>query len=76
MPDGYSRSMASSGPLMAVEDYLKYSSKPNCEYIDGVLRPNPCQYDAQCKSVRVDVAGTFRAGNLAVCLTDLFSSQA
>ena len=26
---------------MSVEEYLKYSSKPNCEYIDGVLRPKP-----------------------------------
>jgi Uma2 family endonuclease len=24
---------------MSVEEYLNYSSKPNCEYIDGVLRP-------------------------------------
>jgi len=26
---------------MSVEEYLNYSSKPNCEYIDGVLRPKP-----------------------------------
>ena len=26
---------------MSVEEYLKYSGKPNCEYIDGVLRPKP-----------------------------------
>jgi Uma2 family endonuclease len=24
---------------MTVDEYLRYSSKPNCEYIDGVLRP-------------------------------------
>jgi Uma2 family endonuclease len=24
---------------MSVEEYLQYSDKPNCEYIDGVLRP-------------------------------------
>jgi Uma2 family endonuclease len=28
-----------TGTLMSVEEYLKYSGKPNCEYIDGVLRP-------------------------------------
>jgi Uma2 family endonuclease len=27
--------------VMSVEEYLNYSSKPNCEYIDGVLRPKP-----------------------------------
>ena len=26
---------------MSVEEYLRYSSKPNCEYIDGFLRPKP-----------------------------------
>ena len=31
--------MASIITLMPVEEYLRYSSKPNCEYIDGVLRP-------------------------------------
>ena len=26
---------------MSVEEYLKHSGKPNCEYIDGFLRPKP-----------------------------------
>jgi Uma2 family endonuclease len=26
---------------MSVEEYLKYSGKPNCEYINGVVRPKP-----------------------------------
>ncbi len=33
--------MASTSTLMSVDEYLKYSSKPNAEYIDGVLRPKP-----------------------------------
>ena len=33
--------MAGSTTLLSVEEYLKYSEKPNCEYIDGVLRPKP-----------------------------------
>jgi len=33
--------MGSTSTLMSVEEYLKYSSKPNAEYIDGVLRPKP-----------------------------------
>src|SRR5438067_10350924 len=37
----YSRSMATVGTRMSVEEYLKYSGKPNCEYIDGELRPKP-----------------------------------
>ena len=28
-----------AGTLVSVEDYLKYTGKPNCEYIDGVMRP-------------------------------------
>src|SRR4051795_9943540 len=31
--------MSGVNTLMSVEEYLKYSGKPNCEYIDGVLRP-------------------------------------
>ena len=31
--------MGSASTLMSVEEYLKYSSKPNAEYIDGLLRP-------------------------------------
>ena len=31
--------MGTVGTLVSVEEYLKYSGKPNCEYIDGVLRP-------------------------------------
>jgi Uma2 family endonuclease len=31
--------MGTASTLMSVEEYLKYSGKPNCEYIDGVLRP-------------------------------------
>jgi Uma2 family endonuclease len=31
--------MASTSTLMSVDEYLKYSSKPNAEYIDGVMRP-------------------------------------
>ena len=31
--------MGSTSTLMSVDEYLKYSSKPNAEYIDGVLRP-------------------------------------
>jgi Uma2 family endonuclease len=33
--------MATSNTMMSVEDYLKYTGKPNCEYIDGELRPKP-----------------------------------
>ena len=33
--------MATARTLMSVEEYLKYSGKPNCEYIDGELRPKP-----------------------------------
>jgi Uma2 family endonuclease len=33
--------MDAAGPMMSVEEYLKYSEKPNCEYVDGVLRPKP-----------------------------------
>ena len=28
-----------SGTLVSVEEYLRTTYKPNCEYIDGVLRP-------------------------------------
>ncbi len=31
----------SSTALIPVEDYLRYSQKPNCEYRDGVLYPKP-----------------------------------
>jgi Uma2 family endonuclease len=31
--------MSAATTLMSVEEYLKYSGKPNCEYIDRVLRP-------------------------------------
>jgi Uma2 family endonuclease len=165
--------MGSTSTLMSVEEYLKYSSKPNAEYIDGVLRPKPMptkphaviqgrvmnllcdqgvealvemtlrmsrtkylipdviadpviedpyptkpvmlcveilspedrlgatfskceeyhawgvphcwvidpvkqtgwQYDAQCDPVRVESSGTLHAGDLAVCLADLFTPQ-
>ena len=30
-----------STTLVSVEEYLKTSYEPNCEYIDGVLRPKP-----------------------------------
>jgi Uma2 family endonuclease len=30
-----------TGRLMSVEEYLKYTGKPNAEYIDGELRPKP-----------------------------------
>jgi Uma2 family endonuclease len=33
--------MGSTSTLTSVDEYLKYSSKPNAEYIDGVLRPKP-----------------------------------
>ena len=28
-------------PLVSVEEYLRRTSKPNCDYIDGVMRPKP-----------------------------------
>ena len=31
----------SSTPHVSVEEYLRYSEKPNCEYRDGVLYPKP-----------------------------------
>src|SRR5580693_4567067 len=31
----------STTALMPVEEYLRYSEKPNCEYRDGVLYPKP-----------------------------------
>ena len=31
----------SSTTLVPVEEYLRYSDKPNCEYRDGVLQPKP-----------------------------------
>jgi Uma2 family endonuclease len=31
----------SSTTLVPVEEYLRYSEKPNCEYRDGVLYPKP-----------------------------------
>ncbi len=31
----------SSTTLVPVEEYLRYSSDPNCEYRDGVLYPKP-----------------------------------
>jgi hypothetical protein len=34
-----SEGMGTAGTLMSVEEYLKYSGKPNFEYIDGILRP-------------------------------------
>ncbi len=30
-----------STTLVSVEDYLRYSEKPNCEYRDGMLYPKP-----------------------------------
>ena len=32
----------STTALIPVEQYLRYSDKPNCEYRDGVLSPKPC----------------------------------
>ena len=31
----------STTALISVEDYLRRTEKPNCEYIDGVLYPKP-----------------------------------
>ncbi|HEY3740601.1 MAG TPA: Uma2 family endonuclease [Bryobacteraceae bacterium] len=31
----------STATLVPVEEYLRYSGKPNCEYLDGVLHPKP-----------------------------------
>ncbi len=31
----------SSTPLVPVDEYLRYSEKPNCEYREGVLYPKP-----------------------------------
>jgi Uma2 family endonuclease len=165
--------MASTSTSMSVEEYLKYSSKPNAEYIDGELRPKSMatglhgliqtlsvvllrrqgvdartevtlrlsatrflipdviadhsipdtyptepvmlcveilspedrlgaaflkceeyhawgvpycwvidpvkqtgwEYDAKCDPVKVETGGTLRAGNLSICLSDLFSPQ-
>src|SRR6202167_5909778 len=33
--------LMSSTTLVPVEEYLRYSQKPNCEYRDGVLYPKP-----------------------------------
>ncbi len=33
--------LMSSTTLVPVEEYLRYSDKPNCEYRDGVLYPKP-----------------------------------
>ena len=31
----------SATTLVAVDEYLRYSDKPNCEYREGVLYPKP-----------------------------------
>ena len=33
--------MGTTSTVMSVEEYLRYSGKPNAEYIDGILRPKP-----------------------------------
>lgn len=39
----------STAALVSVEDYLRYTDKPNCEYIDGVLYPKPIPTSAHAR---------------------------
>ena len=55
--------MAAGTTLIPVEEYLRTNYKPNCEYIDGVLRPKPMgtlkHGRIQASFIRLIVGGNF-----------------
>jgi hypothetical protein len=71
-----------TGSLISEQEYLSTTYKPNCEYIDGVLRQKPMATEAHSAiqaelaylPTEVPAGGHLTADGISIPLADVFAA--